>query len=397
MTGKTTIKVSLLLVPITFLICFAIYLGLPGQEVLSREAIILIAGVVLGVALQRSRFCFFCILRDYFEKRDSRGAMGIVAALAVGSIGYWVVMGIFVPDPHSGFMPPNAHIGPVTWVLAAGALLFGWGMALSGSCISAHLYRLGEGSVLSPVALAGAFIGYWIAFQIWNPLYLNALSEGTVVWLPQRMGYGTALLLQLALCAFLFFVLLRRLPVQERADGKRWNWRTVNRRVWIERWPTWVGGMVIGALGVIAYLRFAPLGVTSQLGSLSRRAGNTLGILPDRLEGLDQIGGCSTVVQSQWLNDNGILVMGLIAGAWFAGVLSGEFEVERKRPLDYAAALLGGALLGVGGMLSLGCTVGTLLSGISAFSLSGWVFAVFMVLGVWSGLYFRRKTFWGNQ
>jgi hypothetical protein len=37
-------------------------------------------------------------------------------------------------------------------------------------------------------------------------------------------------------------------------------------------------------------------------------------------------------------------------------------------------------------MLALGCTVGTLLSGISAFAVSGWVFGGAVFAGVWLGI-----------
>jgi len=51
-----------------------------------------------------------------------------------------------------------------------------------------------------------------------------------------------------------------------------------------------------------------------------------------------------------------------------------------------ATALLGGILLGWGSMISLGCTIGVLLSGTQAFALSGWVFFAFVFLGSWVGI-----------
>jgi hypothetical protein len=42
-------------------------------------------------------------------------------------------------------------------------------------------------------------------------------------------------------------------------------------------------------------------------------------------------------------------------------------------------------------MISLGCTVGTLLSGIMAFSLSGWVFAAGLAGGAWAGSQALRR------
>lgn len=397
MSVRTLLKAAGLLIPVGFLAWFSFYLGEQSEYGASREWFILVIGVLLGVALQRSRFCFFCVLRDYFEKHDSRGVIGILAALAIGSVGYLVIFGGWVVDPQAGYLPPNAHIGPVSWVLPVGAVLFGWGMALSGSCISAHLYRLGEGSVLSPVALIGAFFGFWLGFWSWNSLYLSTLSEAEAVWIPAETGYGWALVVQLLLLALIFLWLIKRWPRPENRTWEPLTFRVLWRKVWIDRWPTWVGGLMIGALGIFAYLRFAPLGVTAQLGSLSRAFGNRLGVLPEKLEGLDGFSGCSTAVSTSLLNENGILVLGLVAGALFVGVLSGEFEIEKKHILDYLAALLGGLLLGFGAMISLGCTIGTLLSGVSAFAWSGWVYALFLVLGVWSGLFLRRRLFFWHQ
>lgn len=45
-------------------------------------------------------------------------------------------------------------------------------------------------------------------------------------------------------------------------------------------------------------------------------------------------------------------------------------------------------------MLALGCTVGTLLAGIMAGALSGWVFALFCLIGLLAGLGLRRLLHW---
>ncbi|HWV10818.1 MAG TPA: YeeE/YedE thiosulfate transporter family protein [Pseudomonas sp.] len=47
-------------------------------------------------------------------------------------------------------------------------------------------------------------------------------------------------------------------------------------------------------------------------------------------------------------------------------------------------------LLGWGGMLALGCTVGTLLSGIMAGAASGWLFGLFCLAGIAIGLPLKR-------
>jgi uncharacterized membrane protein YedE/YeeE len=347
----------------------------------------LLGGALFGLLLQRSRFCFFCVTRDFIEQRKPDGLLGILAALAVGTLGYHLVFGAFVPDPSSGRLPPDAHVGPLSWVLGLSATVFGIGMALSGSCISAHLYRLGEGAFASLFALFGALIGFFLGFLCWNPLYLLSIQQAPVVWLPAWQGYGVSFLLQMALLGGLACWLL--LHVQASTEP-RVVARNLRQLLFGQRWPTWVGGVLIGFLATLSYLRVGPLGVTAELGSVARTAADRLGWLPERLEGLDSFSGCATVVKEALLSNNGLFILGLVVASWASALLAGDFQPKRPRVSELLRNLLGGILLGWGSMLALGCTVGTLLSGIMAGALSGWVFAVFCLVGVWLGLRIRR-------
>jgi hypothetical protein len=359
---------------------FGLVLLLPERDPLGRSLpLAMLLGGAFGLLLQRSRFCFFCMTRDFFERRDARGLLGIVVALAVGLLGTYAVFGAWLPVPAPGRLPPDAHVGPVSWVLAAGALAFGLGMAISGSCISAHLYRLGEGSGAAPVALLGAALGFALGFMSWNWLYLRAIQAAPVVWLPHPLGYGGSLALQLGLLAIAALFLLRYPWPREAAPAGPVE-ALLGRR-----WPAYVGGALIGTLATIAYLRVGPLGVTAELGSLARTAADGAGILPGRLEGLDGLAGCATVVKQTLISRNGVFVLGLILGSLTSALAAGDFRPAAPTGTEAVRALLGGVLLGWGAMVSLGCTVGVLLSGIMAGALSGWVFAAFCLLGVWLG------------
>ncbi len=340
-------------------------------------------GLAFGVLLQRSRFCFYCVSRDFIETRDARGLLGLLAALAVGTVGYHLVYGAFLPEPALGRLPPTAHIGPVSWVLALGALSFGFGMAIAGSCISAQLYRFGEGLLSAPVALLGALIGFVLGFASWNTLYLQTMQEAPVLWLPHHLGYDGSLLLQLGLLAALAALLWRahRQPAPQSADTPWWE----------RRWPTYVGGILVGALGVVAYLRVAPLGVTAELGSLARTGADQAGLLPARLEGLDTLRGCATVIKETLWSNNGLFVLGLVLGSFAAAVSARDFSVRIPTLAELGRAFSGGVLMGWGGMIALGCTVGTLLSGIMAAAVSGWVFALFCSIGLVAGWWLRKR------
>ncbi len=367
---------------------FWLVLLLPDSDALGRSLpLSMLLGGAFGILLQRSRFCFYCIARDFLERRDPRGLLGILVALAVGLLGTYAVFGAWMPVPSPTRLPAEAHIGPVSWVLVLGALVFGIGMTVSGSCISAHLYRLGEGSPTAPFALVGAAAGFALGFLSWNTLYLRVVQEAPVIWLPRTFGYGGSLAVQLAVLALLAFLLMRYRPPVDVPSPSMFD--SVFRR----RWPTYVGGALIGALATVAYFRVGPLGVTAELGSWSRTAADGLGLLPKRLEGLDGFAGCATAVKEALLSRNGVFVLGLVLGAFAAALVAGEFRPRLPTVRDAVRGIAGGILLGWGAMVSLGCTVGVLLSGIFAGAASGWVFAVACFVGVWlSSLAARRLS-----
>jgi len=326
-------------------------------------------GGVFGLLLQRSRFCFFSVTRDFIDHRDARGLLGIVVALAIGTLGYHAIFGLLVPDPGVGRLPPDAHIGPVSWVLAFAALVFGIGMSLSGSGISAHLYRIGEGVLPPLIALGGVIVGFGLGFVTWNPLYVSAIQTAPVIWLPEYTGYGCSTLLQLGALGVIAAFLIRRhraSEVGEDADGFR-------ERLLLRRWPGHIGGLAIGMVAVVAYLRVAPLGVTAELGSVARTLGERSGAIPARLQGLDGFSGCATVIKDTLLSSNGEFIAGLVFASLAYALASGDF---RWRPVNVRVAMghfSGGVLMGWGAMTALGCTVGTFLSGIMAGALTRWV------------------------
>ncbi|RMX07895.1 YeeE/YedE family protein [Corticibacter populi] len=371
----------------------------------------LACGLVLGVALQRSRFCFYCHARDWFEDRDPRGLLAIILAMAIGLVGYTVVLGGWIAVPAPGRLPPDMHIGPVSWALVLAGVAFGLGMVISGSCISAHWYRLSEGSAASPFALLGTALGFILGFKSWNGLYSLTIADAPVVWLPAHLGYGGALLLQLAVLAALAAWLWRgfgsaaylakqggnqgagQAGVGASGDvagagvpslGQVWQ------RLWQGRWSYWTGGLIVGLVGAFAIVRMRPLGVTATLGSAARQWADAQGWIPATMHGLDGFAGCATTPQSTFLTPNAVLLSGIVGGAFFAAFMSRQFVLRLPGWRDVLRGLSGGVLLGWGAMVGLGCTVGTLLSGSQAGALSGWVFGAAMFLAIWGGLRIKR-------
>lgn len=347
----------------------------------------IVFGAIFGVVLQRSRFCFFCMFREWYDERDPRGLLGLIVALVVGILGYTVVFGAWLPDAATGRLPPDAFIGPISGALVAAGLAFGAGMAISGSCVSAHLYRLGEGSPTAPFALAGTFLGFGLGFSTWNTIYLSVVADAPIVWLPKWLGYAGAGLVAIAVLLLTAYALTRGSP--KRTDHAVRD-DDFFRSVFVNRWPAWIGGAIIGVLGTVSYFRVAPLGVTAEIGGRARQAASAAGILTDRLQGLDTLRGCIIVARDLALSPNGGLVLALIAASFAAALVAGQFKPSWPSLSQISRGLIGGVFLGWGAMTGLGCTVGTLLSGIMAGALSGWIFGAAVFAGV-------AATLWGGR
>src|SRR5690606_12928626 len=194
----------------------------------------------------------------------------------------------------------------------------------------------------SLAALAGALLGFALGFLSWNALYLASIQQAPVLWLPGKLGYGGSLLLQLVLLGALAAWLLRhrQAPALEARSGNLWQ------LIFGARWPTWIGGLLIGSLATLAYLRTGPLGVTAELGSLARTGADGLGWLPQRLEGLDGFSGCATVIKESLLSNNGLVLLGLIFAAWAGALAAGGFQPRLPAPAQWRCHLVGGVLPG---------------------------------------------------
>jgi hypothetical protein len=236
-------------------------------------------------------------------------------------------------------------------------------------------------------ALIGSLIGFGLGFLTWNTLYLNQISSSPVWWLPRWLGYGGSLVVTIVVLGSLaIYVFVRDTSTTEQTQPANVSSLSqVRDMVLVRRWSPAITGSIVGLIGVFAYLRVSPLGVTAQLSTVSRTFLDGQGKLPEVLHGIDLMKGCVGVVTNA-ITNNGWLVIGLVVASFAAALGGNNFSVTKLTVGNSLTALLGGVLLGWGSMTALGCTVGVLLSGVQAFALSGAVFGVAVFAGVFVGL-----------
>lgn len=357
-------------------------------------------GLAFGFILQRSRFCFAGAFRDLWLARDGRLMRSVILGLLIATAGFTMLMARFVPDPSFGDLPPKAHIVPVGLHLVVGGLAFGAGMVLAGGCVSGTLFRIGEGYVASWVTLAGILLGLAGAAHTWNWWWTVHISRQPAVWLPRVLGFGWAAALVMAVLGVLYLAIMwwesrdgmpffaprsqSEPPPFTFGDRVAAIWRTV----FVQGWPYAAGGVALGVLNILSYAYNHPLGVTGELSAWSDRLFSAVGLGAGHLLGTDQFAGCNLVSDGGGLvTPSFTLDAGLIAGSLVAALLAGEFKLRFPHvKTRYLQSLGGGALMGYGAGLALGCTIGAFFSAIPSLALSGWVFGLSLFAGAFLGV-----------
>ena len=101
-----------------------------------------------------------------------------------------------------------------------------------------------------------------------------------------------------------------------------------------------------------------------------------------------------TLAGGFFMDGGSIRNVGIIFGALIATLFASQFKIKKIKSLrQVVAAILGGLLMGYGARMANGCNIGALFSATAALSLSGWVFAAFMLVGAFFGTKLLTKYF----
>ncbi len=325
-----------------------------------------LGGVALGLSARLGRFCTLAAIEDAMFSRDMRrlrmwalaigvAVAGVIALRETGTVAF------------SQALYSRLDVNPLAWI--AGGVMFGIGMAFCGTCGFGTLARVGGGDLRALFVFLVLGIAAYMAIAgptaqlreiIFSPLDIpNANAANTLYeifgadtlgrWLME--GLIVALLVGWALSSAAF-----------RASPARVFWAVVAGLAIVSGW--WVTGTVgldpFDPQPLVSHTYTVPLGQTLIYLMTMTNASLTFGV-------------AST--------------LGVIGGAFAGALIRGEFRWEGADDArEMRRHLVGAVLMGTGGVLAGGCTIGQGLSAASMLAISAPIVLASIWCGVWLGL-----------
>ena len=116
-------------------------------------------GSVVGLLMQRSRFCNTAALRDAIMFKTYRNTKAMLMAMMILTVGFTGFMSLGAGNPM------RFDVGLNTF---AGLFLFGIGMVLAGACTVSTWVKTGEGNLGALWALLFTFVGMFLFSLMWS-------------------------------------------------------------------------------------------------------------------------------------------------------------------------------------------------------------------------------------
>ena len=347
---------------------------------------VFVIAAIMGATANKTNFCTMGAVSDWINMEDLGRMRAWLLAVAVAASGVLILETLGKISLAGGTFPPyrTANFAWLRYLL--GGLLFGVGMTLASGCGNKTLVRIGGGNLKSIIVLViastMAYLMLWTdfygnVFDSWmSPLTVNlgklgAQNQtlgGVIGGLIGSESPATANLiaggaLVLGMLAFVF-----------KSEDFRSNRDNI------------LGGVVIG-LAVIAgwYL------TGSSLGAEWKEWAEMADTPPSRVEVqsftfISPMGDAVRYLMSptnfSFINFGLTALAGVIVGSFLYSVLTGNFRVEWfVDAADFRNHAIGAVLMGVGGVLSMGCTVGQAITGVSTLAIGSMLTFAAIVAG----------------
>ncbi len=362
-----------------------------------------IISVALGIIVNKTNFCTMGAVSDMVNIGDYGRFRSWLLAIATATIGVSILEYIGLVDTNNAF-PPYRASQFIYLENIIGGILFGIGMTFASGCGNKTLIRIGGGNIKSVlVFVIIAVIAYYmtvpfpdsdktlysVLFYDWvNPLAISLDSSqdlGAIVneFTSSDNTQTLRLIAGLLTAAGLLFYIFKAADFRSSKDNI-------------------LAGLVIGLIILTAWYTSSNITVTADDTNYSL-AGyyQEWDMLAEDDEGKPATGRTLSSQSFTFINPIGqtygyikdkfdpalltfglISVFGVILGSFLWSLISKSFRIEWFADFkDFINHFLGAILMGFGGVLSLGCTIGQGITGMSTLALGSIITFIAIIFG----------------
>jgi uncharacterized membrane protein YedE/YeeE len=348
-----------------------------------------ILSIIFGAIANKANFCTMGAVSDWVNIGSLNRLRCWLLSIAIAVIGVGILefngaIDMSLTSSNDTANPPY-RVAEFVWLRhLVGGLMFGIGMTLSSGCGNKTLVRLGEGNLKSLVVLlimafaASAMLfssfDYWVFLQWMSPVSIDftelgissqdvgSVLSGLAGVEPEPLNlFISALLPGAAMLVWVF-----------RSSDFRSNRELLS------------AGIVIGSLVIIAwYITAGPMGteLLEELDFMDERpyaagAQSFSFIAPSAHTAQYIYQGFSSV----YLSIGVVTLIGVVVGSFLFTVIFRRVRLEWfVNWTDFSMHAIGAILMGIGGVLAMGCTIGQGISGVSTMAL-GSILSIFSII-----------------
>jgi len=355
---------------------------------------ILIAGFsiafIMGAVVNKTNFCTMGAVSDMVNIGDMGRMRSWLFAMAVAILGLTIIEMIGLVDldaMESKDLRPPYRMASFDWVrYILGGLMFGVGMTLASGCANKTLVRIGGGNIKSVfVLIVASFFAYLMQFTAFYEVmfysWVNLLSVDLILYdIPHQdlgniasavTGIKNPINLRMAIGGIIASGLL---IFAFKSAGFRSNFDNI------------LGGFIVGASVVAAwYVTGGSMGM-EWLDEVSMMDEPPFGVGTQAFSFVNPMSDTFNWTLNKgsyhFLTFGVVALLGVIAGSFVYSVSCKKFRIEWFSSLrDFVYHTLGAVLMGVGGILALGCTIGQGITGISTLALGSFMALFSIVFG----------------
>ncbi len=346
---------------------------------------------ILGVVATRSNFCTMGAVSDWVNMGDKNRFRSWVLAIAVAIIGVTIAESTGLIDmsltTSNDTSNPPYRVANFVWLrYLVGGFIFGIGMTLGSGCGNKTLLRLGGGNLKSVFVLlaisAGASLMIFTSFDFnvflqwmtpvaidFSELGASGQDLGSVIH--TLSGLSDTQTLNTVIGSVLALILLMWVfkSAEFRSNGELITAGILVGTVVVGAWYLTAGTLGQTLLEEVEFLDERPYALGAQSFTFVAPTAHAYQYL-------------SQGMAAQFLTFALTAAIGVFSGALIYSVVFRKFRLEWFNSFtDFVNHIIGGLMMGIGGVLAMGCTVGQAITGASTLALGSFVTFGSIVLG----------------